>query len=1841
MKNQVRFISALGLGLWSAALSLALLTFEGGQADSESVFQARASLHAAGRGNPWINLADGRDLQTGYSGPAALTQALQQDQTRPLSLASGDFDEDGVPDLVCGYAGGRGGIFTVHRGNVDAIYPNSPEAQQRKTQGKSTDSAFLSPARVFEVPEAVDFLGVGDFDADGHLDTVAAAYASNALYILPGNGRGGFGRALRIELAGAVTALATGEINRADGLTDLAVGIIGPGGAQALVFQGPEGVVRSDPEVFALPAQVSALALGQADDDYPVDLVVAAGNDLIIVRGQDRRRAPNRAEQAPTVQVIKEFSSDFAIVSVTLGDFTGDRRADIAVLTADGTVRVLERSREEKKNSPTLQRERTTAMWRVSMKVSLPQNVIAEGAPSASLLVSARVSSRPSCDLLFVNRANQQVQILSSDATSDKPGQSCSVAASLDLEDEPVAVLPMRLNVDAFSDLVILKNGPANLTVAKTAPKNIFTVNDAGDLGDCDLMDGVCNSGIVDPKSGACVVTGGCTLRAALQNAGNTAGADTVEFNIGGGGAQTIASSGGLFTGDVTIDGTTQPGFSGSPIIVLTGNPPGGAGDGLGVFSNSVVRGLVINQFGGNGIFAVGNNIIEGNFIGTDITGTLDRGNAQSGVLIQLGDNLIGGTTAQARNVVSGNNLHGVFMVGAPGAPPNTVRGNYIGTDPAGTADLGNTQDGVHVSNRSDTVIGGAAAGARNVIGGNDSDGIELRANTIGTLVQGNYIGRGVPIPSGLGNTDNGVFISESPDNTIGGPTNEAENFIAYNDSDGVEIGGANSTGNVVEGNVTAFSSDGVFINGAPDNTIAGNNITDNGNGVEILGSNGSGNHIKGNYISTNNLDGVRINGAPNNTIGGAGPADGNLFRVNGDDGIEIFGASASGNVVQGNTIGGLAGGNLANGVYINSAPNNTVGGVTTAPGAPPGNAILDNFSNGVKIFSALATGNVVQGNLIGIDPGGFACGNHEDGVWIDNASNNTAGGTMAGARNVISGNGMKGGFDGFGVVISGGGSTANVVLGNFIGTNANGNAKVANVHTGVGIFNASGNTIGGTVAGARNLISGNGFDGIEMQGTAGPTENNLVQGNFIGTDVNGTADLGNTGNGVVIYNASNNTIGGTAAGAGNVISGNDAAGVVISSLFGGGGSGNVVQGNLIGTDASGNSDLGNSQDGVLILGILNNTIGGSAPGGAGNLISGNGGDGVEISASNGNTVQGNYIGTNAAGSSSLGNDGDGVRIGTANVVIGGNVAALRNLISGNGSNGIEVLAGGAASVQGNYIGTNAAGNAPLGNGGNGVLMNNGLGWGGLIGGSTTTPGTAQGNVISGNNQDGVKIVGSDLQTVQGNLIGTNAGGNVDLGNALNGVSFVNVSASIIGGFLGGTDGGRRNVISGNNANGISISGNASTNLQVVSNYIGTDLTGMAAIGNTGDGVFISGATSFTIGGPSSSAGMPPGNIVAFNANGINISAGGIQVQGNSITSNTSSGVLIVGSGNTVIANTIGASGADGVRVVGAASTQNRIAVNSISSNAGLGINLSNSAPPDGVTPNDSCDADSGANVLQNFPVLTSASSAGGSTTIQGTLNSAPDVSFNLEFFSNAGCDPSGNGEGQVFIGSTMVTTGASCNVSFTVTFAVGVATLQSITVTATDATGNTSEFSRCGQVNCTYIVAPMCAFFPNTGGLGSVSVTALAGCDWTAVSSVSWMQIITSTNGSGTDIVAYVVRYNDMNSARQGTLVIAGKIVTIVQNGGLDPGACATTVSPAFFSFSASGGTGTISVVAAEGCGWQVAADNSWVTITSCSAGIGSGMVTFSVGVNPGPGGRNSAIHIADKQLNVKQKAP
>lgn len=275
------------------------------------------------------------------------------------------------------------------------------------------------------------------------------------------------------------------------------------------------------------------------------------------------------------------------------------------------------------------------------------------------------------------------------------------------------------------------------------------------------------------------------------------------------------------------------------------------------------------------------------------------------------------------------------------------------------------------------------------------------------------------------------------------------------------------------------------------------------------------------------------------------------------------------------------------------------------------------------------------------------------------------------------------------------------------------------------------------------------------------------------------------------------------------------------------------------------------------------------------------------------------------------------------------------------------------------------------------------------------------GNLISGNVRAGVRILSSEATVVQGNQIGTDWSGTTTLGvTSVFGIQLTDVARSAIGGSS------RRNLISGNFI-GIQMDGVSFTT--IYGNYVGTDLNGTAPVGNIVYGIQASNSSNNNVGGT-----LPgEGNVIAF-------------------------------------------SGSNGIRWI--SGVRNWFQSNSIHS-SGLGIDLNG----DGLSLNDSCDPDSGANNTQNYPVLSLVGSSPTGLVIRATLDSTTNAPFLVQFFSNPVCNQTGFGEGRTFVGSGQLSTGSSCN--GVVELSLPVAAGQFVTATVTAENGNTSEFSACLEI--------------------------------------------------------------------------------------------------------------------------------------------------------------------------------
>ncbi len=580
------------------------------------------------------------------------------------------------------------------------------------------------------------------------------------------------------------------------------------------------------------------------------------------------------------------------------------------------------------------------------------------------------------------------------------------------------------------------------------------------------------------------------------------------------------------------------------------------------------------------------------------------------------------------------------------------------------------------------------------------------------------------------------------------------------------------------------------------------------------------------------------------------------------------------------------------------------------------------------------------------------------NGLPLINLRGNTANAfIIKGGESTIRGFSI-GGFSGTAIRIEVNGG--NVIQANHIGTDASGNNAIANLR-GVNILHSPDNIIGGSNEGEGNVISGNIVEGVYLFGAA--SKDNVVAGNRIGTNRDGTAALPNRV-GVRLENSPENVVGGATdavgQGPGNLISGNtdtrpnikmeDARTGVGVLIDGGSAKGNIIQGNVIGTDYSGQSAIGNGLAGVYIYNAPQNRIGGDDAS-QGNLISGNVEQNIQIFGKEAvqNTISGNTIGPNIDGTASLSENAVGVGVVFASRNrIGGQTgmpgSAPGNLISGNGLGGVllaginpeavspdngDVEVGIALEnlIAGNLIGTTRDGTSALPNR-SGVAA--------IFDAHKTQIGGDQpgyGNVISGNEfgvilADTTGGLAPHESVIAGNFIGTTISGNEPLGNENPGImlttlsSFNLVTTGIAGVRIGGTAAASRNIVAANRKKQIEITGPASAGTVVMNNYIG-----VLADGKPGQdpeeseyGIFIFSPEALI--GVDYDGNIAP-NIIGGNENGIGLLGSRSIVMQNKIGTNpagtaavaNNTGIWVLGDHNVIYGNTISGNTNYGVQI--------------------------------------------------------------------------------------------------------------------------------------------------------------------------------------------------------------------------------------------------------------------------------------------------------------------------------------
>lgn len=1172
------------------------------------------SIHSARRGNPFINFTDGTDL----------ISPNEANGGQPKNLASADFDSDGIADLITADASGT---VKFYRGNL-------LRRGEGETGRKGDEEAFALTDKSFALNISADFLFTGDFNADGLQDVLATARGANFLAFLSGDGRGNFSQPNAVAIDGNITALTTGEIGRKDGQTDVAVSVTNKNGAFLLVFEHPESAFKHKPEAFKLSAPATEIAIGNLDEDFYADIAVASGNILTNIHGRGQAYPwdliPTSGIKRPNA-VVATRQLPFAISALTVGKFGSKRGQTLAILGQDGNIYRLEPNRQEKpsnnklpeqaktqavknlfvptdaefRNFATLiapqmsreeaekngvafvdtaeisdgkyaeylqkkqeeaaekyknadkkelekmiaegmpktaeQREKakqgflrsisgkpsTLAKWSIETLVADSQFANISASNSSQKMLRVNVSSGNLDDILLLDSIGNQIQLVSQSKTEDQSSKTKIV--NLETEGNPLAVLPMRLNTDALSDLVVLRSGATVPSVVMTAPANTFTVTSTDDTGDCQ--------------------TGNpCSLRSAILLANTSIGVDTINFSVA---TITPTSELPVITEGVNIFGSLNG--SGQPSVEITGvNVPAPA-DGLKIRTiDTFVFGIAVNSFksvpdgngsliGGNGITIEstigspgnGNNTILGTFLGTDTTGNVDKGNDATGLnIFDADDNEI------IQNVISGNNGAGISVVAGIS---NLFLSNIIGLNAPGTGKLGNGY-GLFFTG-SDNVFGGNNPGDGNTVSGNgtpypNDPGNRCRGYgmlipvlvnedfellTFNNLIQGNRFGTNPAGTLGLGNCSQAIQTVPLTGTVIGSITEGGRNVISDNGLGGVYCGFP-FTG-------TADETEFGFC------FIAGNNI-----GTDITGTLAIPNDLR-------------------NILSGVNPSSGAVLILNnqslsnvGAPGGTTPGGNCTGfcNLISGNynpDTFDFDGAILGGGVGIIGIFNNYVGTNKS------GNQALPN-GRAVSLYSTISANFAPTFFL-----GAYGLQNGEPVSLGNLISGNRSGITMGvGSQN-------RGDY---------------FVFGNRIGTDATGTFAVPNLGGYGGALNlltGFGNNvqIGSTNPLGRNIISGNGGDGI---GILSGVNVNIVN-NLIG--LNSSLNLLGNGRNGIVTTGYYTKIGGSAQEANQIYangtSGANFAGVLVAN----GAYGTTIRQNSISNNSGLGIDL--SPNGLFVVG--------------------------------------------------------------------------------------------------------------------------------------------------------------------------------------------------------------------------------------------------------------------------------------------------------------------------------------------------------------------------------------------------------------------------------------------------------------------------------------------------------------------------------------------------------------------------------------------------------------------------------------------------------------------------------
>ncbi|MGH9571207.1 MAG: hypothetical protein ACRD4F_16290, partial [Candidatus Angelobacter sp.] len=453
-----------------------------------------------------------------HSRTALLAQAQSSAAGQPLSLVTGDVNEDGVPDLLVGYSG----YVSIQSGNLDAFAPQSDESFQAIAHGQFP-APFLPQALHIATPVNPDFMAVGHFTSSGHNDLVIATKGGSALYVFEGDGSGNFAAPQKVTLPGGITVMAGGDLGHATGFNQIVAGLSAPSGSELAIFSGSKDGLDA---VAAFPLSGPASNLNFGDfGDGGTDLALLAGGKVEILR-------------ASTMQ-LQPVSLPISAVALALGNFVNDRvpGLQLALLTADGAIHIAAHSEFDPRadSADELAAIRQSGRLRTEANPLLPAKnfpvngwKIVEDINAAAAFASGqppvmfrtRISDHQMDDILVLNGSTGLLTVVQHpDAEPGSTGFAPAVLSTRPYSGAPVAAITARINVDGRAGVLAIHQGESAPSMLMPLPDPTFIVNRTDDP---------------TPVSPACNgAANDCSLREAILSANAVAGTDTISVPAG------------------------------------------------------------------------------------------------------------------------------------------------------------------------------------------------------------------------------------------------------------------------------------------------------------------------------------------------------------------------------------------------------------------------------------------------------------------------------------------------------------------------------------------------------------------------------------------------------------------------------------------------------------------------------------------------------------------------------------------------------------------------------------------------------------------------------------------------------------------------------------------------------------------------------------------------------------------------------------------------------------------------------------------------------------------------------------------------------------------------------------------------------------------------------------------------------------------------------------------------------------------------------------------------------------------------------------------------------------